>query len=132
MARRDPVGIRLLTRNGNELGRRGIRLIVDAVNRLKARSCLIDGEAVACDVNGVAVFQHLRRKLSGKHVFLFAFDLLQLDGEDLLAASHSRRAKPSWPACYADVCRACASTSICRILADMVFRHACKMGLDLG
>ena len=52
-------------------------LIVEAVNRLKARSCLIDGEAVACDDNGVAVFAQLRRKPSGRHVFLFAFDLLE-------------------------------------------------------
>ena len=34
------------------------------------RSCLIDGEAVACDGNGLAVFERLRRKISGKHVFL--------------------------------------------------------------
>ena len=82
MARRDPIGIRLLTRNGHDWSPR-YPLIVEAVNRLKARSCLVDGEAVACDDNGVAVFQRLRRKPSGKHVFLFAFDLLELDGEDL-------------------------------------------------
>jgi hypothetical protein len=40
------------------------------------RSCLIDGEAVACDENGLAVFERLRRKPTGKHVFLYAFDLL--------------------------------------------------------
>jgi bifunctional non-homologous end joining protein LigD len=82
MARRDPIGIRLLTRNGHDWSPR-YPLIVEAVNRLKARSCLVDGEAVACDDNGVAVFQRLRRKPSGKHVFLFAFDLLELDGQDL-------------------------------------------------
>jgi hypothetical protein len=54
-----------------------------AVNRLKVRSCLIDGEAVAPDDNGVAVFARLRRKPSGRHVFLIAFDLLELDSEDL-------------------------------------------------
>jgi hypothetical protein len=80
MARRDPVGIRLLTRNGHDWSPR-YPLIAEAVNRLKARSCLVDGEAVACDDNGVAVFQRLRRKPSGKHVFLFAFDLLELNGE---------------------------------------------------
>ena len=54
-----------------------------AVNRLKGRSCLIDGEAVASDDNGVAVFARLRRKPSGRHVFLIAFDLLELDSEGL-------------------------------------------------
>ena len=53
MARRDPIGIRLLTRNGHDWLPR-YPLIVEAVNR--PRSCLIDGEAVCCDDNGVAVF----------------------------------------------------------------------------
>jgi ATP-dependent DNA ligase len=82
MARRDPIGIRLLTRNGYDWASR-YPLIVEAVDRLKVRSCLIDGEAVACDENGLAVFARLRRKPSGKHVFLYAFDLLELDSQDL-------------------------------------------------
>src|SRR5262245_14376429 len=61
MARRDSAGIRLLTRNGHDWSPR-YPLILEAVNRLKVRSCLIDGEAVACDENGLAVFQRLRRK----------------------------------------------------------------------
>src|SRR5215831_17335537 len=82
MARRDPVGVRLLTRNGHDWSDR-YPAIVEAVNALKVRSCLIDGEAVVCDENGLAVFQQLRRKPTGKHVFLYAFDLLELDGQDL-------------------------------------------------
>ena len=61
MARRDPIGIRLLTRNGHDWAPR-YPPIVEAVERLKVRSCLIDGEAVACDENGLAVFEQLRRK----------------------------------------------------------------------
>jgi ATP-dependent DNA ligase len=30
---------------------------VEAVNHLKVRSCLIDGEAVCCDEKGLAVFR---------------------------------------------------------------------------
>jgi hypothetical protein len=41
-------------------------LIVEAVNALKVRSCLIDGEAVACDENGLAVFELLREKPAGR------------------------------------------------------------------
>src|SRR6516165_9402056 len=82
MARRDSVGIRLLTRNGHDWSPR-YPLIREAVNRLKVRSCLIDGEAVACDENGLAVFERLRRKSEGSHVFLYAFDLLELNGTDL-------------------------------------------------
>jgi hypothetical protein len=53
MARRDSRGICLLTRNGHDWAPR-YPLIVEAVDRLKARSYLIDGEAVACDENGLA------------------------------------------------------------------------------
>jgi bifunctional non-homologous end joining protein LigD len=45
MARRDPVGIRLITRRGNDWTTR-YPLVVEAVNRLNVRSCLIDGEVV--------------------------------------------------------------------------------------
>ena len=48
MARRDPVGIRLITRRGNDWTIR-FPLVVEAVNHLKVRSCLIDGEVVCCD-----------------------------------------------------------------------------------
>jgi hypothetical protein len=67
--------------SGNSRGRlkRKLRLRKE----LRCSSCLIDGEAVACDENGLAVFEQLRRKPSGKHVFLYAFDLLELDGQDL-------------------------------------------------
>ena len=43
MARRDPVGIRLITRRGNDWTTR-YPLVVEAVNHLKVRSCLIEGE----------------------------------------------------------------------------------------
>jgi bifunctional non-homologous end joining protein LigD len=42
LARRDPVGIRLITRNGHDWAAR-YPLVVEAVNHLKVRSCLIDG-----------------------------------------------------------------------------------------
>ena len=71
MARRDPAGVCLLTRNGHDWAAR-YPLILEAVNRLKVRSCLIDGEAVACDKSGLAVLERLRRNPSGKHVFLYA------------------------------------------------------------
>ena len=82
IARRDPVGIRLLTRRGNDWSAR-YPLIVEAVNHLKVRSCLIDGEAVCCDERGLAVFQLLRQRRNEGQAFLYAFDLLELDGTDM-------------------------------------------------
>jgi len=47
------------------------------------RSCLIDGEAVACDGDGMPVFDRLRYRRQDGAVFLFAFDLIELNGQDL-------------------------------------------------
>ena len=60
MARRDPVGIRLITRRGTDWTQR-YPLVVEAVNHLRVRSCLIDGEVVCCDERGLATFQLLRQ-----------------------------------------------------------------------
>lgn len=82
MAWRDGAGVRLLTRRGNDWTDR-FPLIVAAMSALKVKSALIDGEAVCCDETGLAVFEQLRRRRNGARVFLYAFDLLELDGRDL-------------------------------------------------
>jgi bifunctional non-homologous end joining protein LigD len=53
------------------------------VAALPARSCLIDGEAIVTDQNGLAVFDLIRGHPPSAAAFLCAFDLLELDGEDL-------------------------------------------------
>jgi ATP-dependent DNA ligase len=83
MTRRDPVGIRLITRRGSDWTTR-FPLVVEAVNQLKVRSCLIDGEVVCCDERGLATFQLLRHRRNNEpQAFLYAFDLLELNGQDL-------------------------------------------------
>src|SRR6266436_6088934 len=49
----------------------------------RARSFLIDGEAVACDGDGMPSFDRLRYRRADGHVFLYAYDLLELDGADM-------------------------------------------------
>jgi hypothetical protein len=51
--------------------------------RLRSRSCIIDGEAVACDDNGVASFDLVRHHRANENIFLYAFDLIELNGDDL-------------------------------------------------
>jgi ATP-dependent DNA ligase len=81
MVRRDGAGIRLITRNGHDWSDRYPLTRISAA-ALPVRSCLIDGEAVCCDEDGVAVFQKLRIRRDNA-VFLYAFDLLELGGVDL-------------------------------------------------
>jgi hypothetical protein len=72
----------LLTRRGDDWSAR-FPLVVEAVNHLKVRFCLIDGEVVCCDEKGVAAFHILRRRRNEPDAFLYAFDLLELNGADL-------------------------------------------------
>jgi bifunctional non-homologous end joining protein LigD len=48
MARRDAKSVRLYTRNGYDFAGR-FPQIVEAVSKLKVRSCFIDGEAIVVD-----------------------------------------------------------------------------------
>ena len=59
LVRRDTAGVRLFTRNGHDWTGR-FPLIAGAALSLKAVSCLIDGEAVACDDDGMPCFDRLR------------------------------------------------------------------------
>jgi ATP-dependent DNA ligase len=47
------------------------------------RSCLIGGEAIACDADMLADFQLLRHRQDDRVITLCAFDLLELDDRDL-------------------------------------------------
>jgi bifunctional non-homologous end joining protein LigD len=53
-------GEALQPRPGNELTKR-FPAIVEAVARLRSRSCIIDGEAVACGEDGIADFERIRQ-----------------------------------------------------------------------
>jgi bifunctional non-homologous end joining protein LigD len=55
IARKTGTRVRLYSRPGNDFTHR-FPLIVETLARLRSRSCIIDGEAVACDDNGVASF----------------------------------------------------------------------------
>jgi uncharacterized protein YqkB len=50
---------------------------------LPVRSCVIDGEAIACDQSGLAVFELVLHQRRGVDLVLCAFDLLELDGKDM-------------------------------------------------
>jgi bifunctional non-homologous end joining protein LigD len=82
LARRDGRGVRLFSRNGYNLTARFPK-IAAAVASLAVRSCVIDGEAIVVDRHGLSVFDALRYRLRDHAAVLCAFDLIELDGEDL-------------------------------------------------
>jgi bifunctional non-homologous end joining protein LigD len=50
---------------------------------LHVQSCILDGEAVACDDTGAPCFDRLGHRRHDEAVFLYAFDLIELNGDDL-------------------------------------------------
>ena len=82
IARKDGQRVRLYSRPGNDLTDR-FSLIVEALAGLRSRSCIIDGEAVACDERGIAAFDLIRYRRNDGCVFLYAFDLIELNGDDM-------------------------------------------------
>jgi len=82
IARKTGAQVRLYSRPGNDLTHR-FPLIVETLARLRSRSCIIDGEAVACDDEGVASFNLIRYRRHDDSTFLYAFDLIELNGDDM-------------------------------------------------
>ena len=75
---------RAYTRSGLDWSGRFPSVLLEA-RKLKVRSALIDGEAVVIDAEGRSSFQALQNALKGDpaSIDFYAFDLLELDGEDL-------------------------------------------------
>ena len=149
MAVRADGSTRLITRNGHDWAAR-YPLVVAAVDALWARSCIIDGELAKCDERGLPVFDLLRAGPRAKiDVALFAFDLLELNGEDLrrepIEARKARLTKllrhsdpnvrhPGRAAVQsgADTIQTSAIQLVDHIEEDgpTVFAHACQLGCE--
>src|SRR5712664_860201 len=57
--------------------------IAAAAGRINAKSFTIDGEAVVVGPDGLSRFDELRRQEAARTAILYAFDLIEHDGEDL-------------------------------------------------
>ena len=129
IARKDGPRVRLYSRPGNDLTQR-FPLIVEALARLRSLSCTIDGEAVACGDDGVSSFDHIRYRRNDGSVFLYAFDLIELNGDDLRRDPLEVR-----KATLASILKKAApglrfNEHLEHDDGETVFRHACKMGLE--
>jgi bifunctional non-homologous end joining protein LigD len=124
--------VRVFSRNGREWTDRVPRF-VDSLARLPATSLTIDGEGVACDPKGATDFELLRAALghpAKREVFLYAFDLLELDSRDLRKEPWSDR---RW-----ELSRLLRGAGHGVQLSDhmegdnreAIFRHACGVGLE--
>ena len=111
------------------LARRRRSVAARAALSLKAASCLIDGEAVACDGNGLPVFDRLRYRRDDRRVFLYAFDLIALDGDDLRREPIEHR-KVLLTRLLAKAPEGLQVNDHIVEPGDVVFRHACQLGFE--
>ncbi len=77
IAQKEGERARLITRNGHDFTDR-YTLIVDAIQRLPVKSCVIDGEAIVVDQGGLSVFDLLRYRRHDHAATLCAFDLVEV------------------------------------------------------
>ena len=104
--------------------------IVDAALRLKATSFLIDGEAVIAHDDGTPDFHALRNRRRGREVVLYAFDLIEHDGEDLRKLPLIERKRRLAKLIGRSKRRAIQFVE--HLVADgpTVFDHVCRMGWE--
>jgi len=85
IARRDGDRVRVFSRHGKDWTDK-VPAIVEGMLALPV-SATVDGEGVVCDERGVTYFDKLRTSLAvrggSRAVFLYGFDLLAIDGQDL-------------------------------------------------
>jgi len=128
LGRRDAQGIRLFTRNGYDFTTRFPK-IAEAMCRLSVGSCLIDGEAIVVDANGLSVFDALRYRLRDHAAVLCAFDLIELDGKDL-----RRRPLEARKQALAEMLRGTrdgiAYNTHYATDGVTVYKHACTLGCE--
>ena len=128
IAHRDAGGVRLVTRNGYDFADR-FPLVVEAIAALPARSCVVDGEAIAVNDSGLPVFDLIRYRRQDHAVTLCAFDLLELDGEDLRRTPIELR-KATLKSLLRRTHSGVALISIFAADGDTVYRHACALGCE--
>jgi bifunctional non-homologous end joining protein LigD len=126
--RRDGDAVRLFTRRGYDWSAR-YPAIVSTAMQLPAASFTLDGEAVVCGPDSVAVFDALHRRGTVSEAMLYAFDLLELDGDDLRAKPLGDRKKR--------LARLLGKRRLGIVLSAhtgddgvAIFRQACRMGLE--
>ena len=129
MVRRDGSRVRCFTRNGHDWADR-FPAIVDAALRIKAASFLIDGEAVIARDDGTPDFHALRSQRRGSEAVLYAFDLLEHDGDDLRDLPLIERKRRLARLLGRAKRRAIQFVEHLTGDGPTIFDHVCRMGLE--
>jgi bifunctional non-homologous end joining protein LigD len=121
----------VFTRRGHDWTDR-VPGIAAALAALPARSATIDGEGVICRDDGVTDFDALRLALARRKApsaFLYAFDLMELDGRDMRREPWDVR-RAVLEHLLADARPGLQLSEHMDGDGDALFRHACAFGLE--
>ena len=129
IARKIGKRVKLYSRSGNDLTYR-FSLIVEAMAKLRVQSCAIDGEAVACSEDGLSSFDRICYRQHDASVFMWAFDLIELDGDDLRFDPLETRKSTLAMLLLRALPGLRLNEHIEEEDGSLVFQHACKLGLE--
>jgi bifunctional non-homologous end joining protein LigD len=132
ICRRDGERVRTFSRGGRDWAGQ-LAAVVEAMRALPVTSVTLDGEVVICGADGVSQFDRMSvvfGRRGSRDAFLYAFDLLELDGRDLRGER--------WDDRRALLTQLLTGTGegirLCEHIEDadgaVVFRAACNMGLE--
>jgi bifunctional non-homologous end joining protein LigD len=128
IARKRDGRVRLFTRNGFDWSDCYPR-ISEAVAALRTASATIDGEAVWCDGDGLAIFDRLHSRTYDREVILYAFDLLELDGKDWRPRTLGER-KDRLAELLASAPAGIRYSEHLEGDGAAIFAHACRLGAE--
>jgi bifunctional non-homologous end joining protein LigD len=128
LAHRTGRAVRLMTRNGNDLAGR-FPQIVEAVLSLPVQSCVIDGEAIVTDDKGLAVFDLLRGRQHHAGAELCAFDMIELDGDDLRRQTIQER-KRALSRLLGRFQHGIVANEYFEGDGAIIYKHACALGCE--
>ena len=124
--------VRIYSRGGHDWSKQ-LPAITEAMQALPVRSVMLDGEGVICGPDGKSDFDRMRACFSRQGApgaFLYAFDVLELDGRDLRNEPWAHRRD----ALVQLLAEADLGIRLCEHIEDVdgavVFRQACVMGLE--
>jgi bifunctional non-homologous end joining protein LigD len=128
IVRRDGHSVRLYSRNAYDWTAR-LAAIAGAAEQIKAKSFTVDGEAVVLGPDGLSRFEELSRREGARTAILYAFDLIEHDGDDMRNRPFLDR-----KAALARLLRdAKAGILLNEHIAEdghTVFAHACRLGAE--
>jgi len=120
--------VRLYSRPGNDFTRR-FPLIVDALSRLRSRSASSMAKLLPAMTTALPRFDLVRHHRANERIFLYAFDLIELNGDDMRRDPLEVR-KATLASIVAKASPGVRFNEHIEGDGPTVFAHACKLGLE--